>query len=461
MRSRAARRIAPGVIPRLHLALFHLTDGRIHLSAALVPSLVLHTEGARTGARRETPLMYSPEPDGSMLVVGSNFARPEHPAWTSNLLAHPDAQVSIRRRRYRVQARLLDGAELEAAWLRLDRVWPGYRGYEVVAGRSLRVFRLTLAVDDPSGALPDQAGRRVVVTGGNAGLGYFAVERMAAAGASVVIAARNPDRAEAAARSVRSRVPGASVSIVRLDLADLASVERAAAVLSAEPIDVLVANAGLLPQLRRRATADGFELVFGTNYLGHFALIGRLMPTLLTTEGARIVHLGSISHRGATLDFADLSGSRRRVLRPYHPYRAYSRSKLAVMLFGFELDRRLRAAGASTGSLVADPGYATDALTPPRAGIVRRSNPLFRFVVGFIGQGKDAGALPVVYAACAGQGGDYWATERRLRGRPRLTQPGANAVDRLAADLLWRASEVLTGVSFAVLDPGQAHPRGG
>ncbi|WP_022884826.1 nitroreductase family deazaflavin-dependent oxidoreductase [Glaciibacter superstes] len=462
MLSRPARRIGPAFIPGLHLRLFHLTRGRFELSRLVVPSLVLYTVGARTGARRETPLLCCPEPGGTLLVADSNFGRDFHPGWSANLLAHPHAQISRRGHRRAVTAELLEGPQRELAWTRLEGIWPGYREYERTANRQFRVFRLTLVTETTdASSLPNLTGRRIVVTGGSSGLGYFVTEKLAAAGASVVIAARDPGRAATAARSVRDRVPGAHVTIVQLDLADLESVARAAAELEGTRIDALVANAGLLPQRRRGTTADGFELVFGTNHLGHFALIGRLLPTLLATEGSRIVHLGSVSHRRARLDFDDLMSRR------YRPYRTYRRSKLAVMLFAFELDRRLHAAfahrpgahrpatqrrGTQTRSLVADPGYATDALSPARDGIVPPANRLFRFAVQFIGQGKDVGVSPIVHAVCQGTGGQYWATSGRLRGRAVLAHPDAGALDERAARRLWDESERLTGVTFDALD---------
>lgn len=452
MRSKLGRRIGPAFIPGLQLRLFHLSGGRFELSRLAAPSLMLYTVGARTGVQRETPLLCCPEPGGTLLVAGSNFGQRTHPGWSANLLAHPNARIDRRGRRQAVTAELLKGAERELAWSRLERIWPGYREYERTANRDIRVFRLTVVAETTDAAgLPNLAGRRIVVTGGSAGLGYFVTEQLAAAGASVVIAARDPGRAATAARSVRDHVPNADVTIVQLDLADLESVASAAAELEGTRIDAIVANAGLLPRRRRGTTIDGFERVFGTNHLGHFALIGRLLPTLLATEGSRVVHLGSVSHRRADLDFDDLMSVR------YRPYRTYRRSKLAVMLFAFELDRRLDAAstvrhGTRSRSLVADPGYATDALSPERDGIVRRANRVFRFAVRFIGQGKDVGASPVVHAVCQGQGGQYWATSGRLRGRAVLARPDADALDERTARRLWDESERLTGVTFAALD---------
>lgn len=143
MRTKPAQRILAPVIPRVQLLLFHASGGKIELSAILVPSLTLVTKGAKSGLRRETPLMCLLERNGSLLVAGSNFGRESHPAWTANLLAHPRAEITRRGKRHAVTAELLSAAETEAVWPRLERQWPGYREYERVSGRDIRVFRLT------------------------------------------------------------------------------------------------------------------------------------------------------------------------------------------------------------------------------------------------------------------------------------------------------------------------------
>lgn len=142
-RTRFFRRVGPRVMPPLERAMARLTRGRVQMSGLLVPSLVLHTIGARSGQPRDVTLMYVPEPDGSMLITGSNFAASQHPAWSSNLLAHPEAAVSVRGRRLPVRATLVPEEDREAIWRYIERQWPGYRGYERSSGRTLRVFRLT------------------------------------------------------------------------------------------------------------------------------------------------------------------------------------------------------------------------------------------------------------------------------------------------------------------------------
>ncbi|MCU1480042.1 MAG: hypothetical protein JWQ19_828 [Subtercola sp.] len=295
--------------------------------------------------------------------------------------------------------------------------------------------------------LPSLAGKRFVITGGNAGLGYWAAEDLARRGASVVLAARNEQRATSAIASILSRAPLADVSWLKLDLASLASVEAAANELAGTRIDGLIANAGLTEASPRKFTSDGFEVMFGTNLLGHFALIGRVMPTLLETEGSRVVSLGSISHEFHEMDLADVMGDQN-----YRSFRAYSRSKLGVMLIAFELDRRLRMAGASTRSLVAHPGFALDQLSAPRPGISngKPAGLLARTVLKSFAQGKDAGALSVVRAAAdpAARGGEYWGPSgwRQLTGSPTVVRARNRARDIHTASELWNMAETMTGV---------------
>jgi NAD(P)-dependent dehydrogenase (short-subunit alcohol dehydrogenase family) len=282
---------------------------------------------------------------------------------------------------------------------------------------------------------------RVLVTGGNAGIGYFTAEQLASAGAEVVIGSRGPAKAEAAAAAIRSQVAGAKLEHVPLDLADLASLEA----VDPGELDAVVCNAGvMLDHPPRRETPSGHELMFGTNHLGHFALIARLMPRL--APDARIVTTGSFAAKSASLDFADLQSE-----RDYQPRRAYERSKLAQMLFAFELDRRLRAAGSKRLSVVAHPGGALDSLTPSRPPVHVRSGGqwLRGRPAGLLLQGKDAGARPAVRAVLGPDvtGGQLWGPRVfGLRGRPRLEERWANLTDDAAAGRLWAESVALTGV---------------
>ncbi|MCU1477116.1 MAG: hypothetical protein JWQ64_1809 [Subtercola sp.] len=309
---------------------------------------------------------------------------------------------------------------------------------------------MTTALWTPA-RLPLLTGKRIVITGGNAGLGYWAAEFLARRGASVVIAARNEQKATSAIASILSRAPRGDVSWVKLDLASLESVEAAAAELSSAPIDALVANAGVLGASKRGFTADGFELMFGTNVLGHFALTARLMPTLLATPGSRVVSLGSIAHEFNEMDLTDVMSDRN-----YSSFRTYSRSKLGVMLLAFELDRRLRKAGLQTSSLVAQPGFALDGLGAARPGITngKRSSTLVRAALRPFAQGKDAGSLPTVRATAdpAAQGGEYWGPDgwRQLKGSPTVVQAKNRSRDIHTASALWNMAETMTGLTLAV-----------
>ncbi|MFB2597931.1 SDR family NAD(P)-dependent oxidoreductase [Herbiconiux sp. P17] len=304
--------------------------------------------------------------------------------------------------------------------------------------------------------MPDLTGRSYVVTGGTGGLGYWASEQLAAAGGSVVIAARNAERGAAALRSLQTRMPGADARFVHLDLADLSSVADAAAELSELPrIDALIANAGVLASHGRQTTADGFESMIGTNVLGHFALVGRMLPALVAQPVAtRVVHLGSISHEFFRLDLDDLQSSTGR----FREFRTYGRSKLAVMTYGFELDRRLRLAGAAVASLVAHPGYSVDELAPRRDILPtpKTAPAVLRAGYRAIAQGKDAGAWPIVAAATdpAAAGGQYWGPNgwRQLKGRPAVVGAKPYSRDPAIARPLWAAAEHLTGVTYDLPD---------
>jgi NAD(P)-dependent dehydrogenase (short-subunit alcohol dehydrogenase family) len=290
--------------------------------------------------------------------------------------------------------------------------------------------------------------RRVVITGANAGLGYFVAEQLAATGARVVLACRDEKRAARAVESIVAVVPDADLQVVITDLADLASVRSAAEQIMADgPVDVLVANAGVVGSRRRRVTTDGFEVQFGTNHLGHFALVSHLLPALTAAEAGRIVHLGSIAHRFTRLDLDDPM-----MVSKYRGHRAYSRSKLAVMVFGFELDLRLRAAGSTVTSVVAHPGFALENLSEKRAGITRRRW-LPAPIVGLmrtVSQGKDQGARPLTYAAVGADvhGGEYWGPDGwfQLTGAPALVKAQRHAHNRKVAARLWNLSARLTRV---------------
>ncbi|MEU3829921.1 SDR family NAD(P)-dependent oxidoreductase [Streptomyces sp. NPDC029080] len=299
---------------------------------------------------------------------------------------------------------------------------------------------------------PGADGRVVLVTGGNAGIGYFVAEQLSAAGVTVVLGSRNPAKAEAATASIRSRVPDARVRAVRLDLADLPSLETAVESLDLEHLDAVVHNAGVaLDDPPRTETGDGHEIMFGTNHLGHFALTDRLMPLLSAAPAARVVTMGSFAAKSERLDLDDLQSR-----KDYRPKRTYGRSKLAQMYFGVELDRRLRAAGSTVASVVVHPGGALDSLTPSRPPVHVRSAGarLGAAPAALLLQGKHAGARPAVRAVLdpAVRGGQLWGPRVfGLRGEPRLEPLWDHLADPRVAARLWDASRELTGADFGAL----------
>lgn len=290
----------------------------------------------------------------------------------------------------------------------------------------------------------------VLVTGGNAGIGYFVAEQLASAGATVVLGSRSAAKAEAAAGAIGSRVSGARVRHMPLDLADLTSLESSVGHLPADALDAVVLNAGIaLDAPPRREDGRGHELMFATNHLGHFALVHLLAPRLKAAPAGRIVTMGSFAARSERLDLDDPHST-----RDYDPKRTYGRSKLAQILFAFELDRRLRAAGSDCLSVVAHPGGALDSLTPARPGIHARSlsSTLRGLPAGLLLQGKDAGAWPAVRAVLDPdvRGGEMWGPRVfGLRGEPRPEQPRAHMTDPRTAERLWAASVAMTGVDPA------------
>ncbi|MFD5028801.1 SDR family NAD(P)-dependent oxidoreductase [Streptomyces sp. NPDC058373] len=296
-------------------------------------------------------------------------------------------------------------------------------------------------------SLPSQRGRTVVVTGGNAGIGYFIVEQLAQAGARVVIASRSQQKARTAISAVKERVGATDLDFVALDLSSMESVREAAEQLNAlDRIDVLINNAGITDAGKRReVTKDGHELVVGTNFLGHFALTALVFRSI-QPEG-RVVGLGSLSAASTKLEADDLYSE-----RDYQPSRAYGFSKHAVHGFAFELDRRLRAVGDSRASLLAHPGWASDKFTPRVPGVndnpSKVPNPLP------MPQGKDKGAWPIVRAATDpdAESGTYFGPGGTggLAGNPvRATPPESSAAPAFGG-ALWKDAEQRSGVTFAL-----------
>lgn len=300
-------------------------------------------------------------------------------------------------------------------------------------------------------AIPAQTGKTVVITGANSGIGYFASEQLARAGAHVVLACRDLDRGRAALAAIRGRARGASVELLQLDVTDPASVRAASDVLAARGrIEAFVANAGMVHPPRRRETdARGNELVLSTNVLGHFALTAQLYPTLAATPGARVVTLGSLATRLSTFRLDDLQ-----LVRHYDSWRAYAQSKIAAQSFGFELDRRLRAAGVGVTAVVAHPGYSTSGRTPGIQGVNEptRATRFADNLQAAMTQGKDRGAWSVVRAVADPDvvGGQYWGPQYLTRGLPTLQQPTATSRDPRIGARLWSRLEEFTEVDFVI-----------
>ncbi|MCB8900946.1 MULTISPECIES: SDR family NAD(P)-dependent oxidoreductase [unclassified Streptomyces] len=302
--------------------------------------------------------------------------------------------------------------------------------------------------------LPHAEGKSFLVTGGNAGIGYFIAEQLAGTGALVVLGSRDRAKAGEAITSISSRVPGARLKHMPLDLADLASLEASVDALGLDRLDAVVHNAGVaLDHPPRRETAAGHELMLATNHLGHFALTHHLAPLLTATPGSRIVTTGSFAAKSERLDLDDLQSQ-----RDYQPKRAYARSKLAQMLFAVELDRRLRAAGSATLSVIVHPGGALDSLTPSRPPIHARTagERLRQLPLGLFVQGKDAAAWPAVRAVLdpSVHGGQMWTPGLfGLRGTPRIEPLWNHLADTTTAARLWAASCDLTGNDLAFTAP--------
>jgi NAD(P)-dependent dehydrogenase (short-subunit alcohol dehydrogenase family) len=292
--------------------------------------------------------------------------------------------------------------------------------------------------------IPDQSGRVAVVTGANSGLGLVTARELARAGAQVVLAARSPGRGDAAAASIVAAVPGATVASAVLDLADLDSV-RAFAASAPARLDLLINNAGVMAA-PRRVTKQGFESQFATNHLGHFALTGLLLGKLLAAPAPRVVTVSSLMHRGGKLDFDDLQSE-----RGYSRWGAYQQSKLANLMFCFELQRRATAAGSALLSLAAHPGYAATNLQA--AGTDRFYERWFMAIGNrLFAQSADMGALPTLYAATVSDlpGGTFVGPGGRgeQRGYPTIVTAAGKAYDEQDWRRLWEVSEELTGVHY-------------
>jgi NAD(P)-dependent dehydrogenase (short-subunit alcohol dehydrogenase family) len=300
--------------------------------------------------------------------------------------------------------------------------------------------------------MPDQTGRIAVVTGANSGIGYETARALAQVGATVIMACRSETRGNAAAQRIQAEGPKGRVELRLLDLADLGSVQSFADEFQESDgrLDLLINNAGVMMPPRRHETADGFELQFGTNHLGHFALTGLLLNHMLPTPGARVVSVSSFMHVLGKIDFDDLQAK-----RSYSRWRTYGQSKLANLLFIYELQRRLEASGYDVIAAAAHPGWTATELQR-HSRIYSAFNPLFA-------QRPEMGCLPTLYAATAPdvKGGEYFGPDGLLglRGYPKRARSSSRSYDQGVAARLWQVSEELTGVRYAALEYGVKIPE--
>jgi len=299
--------------------------------------------------------------------------------------------------------------------------------------------------------IPDQSGRTAIVTGANSGLGLETAAALAAHGAVVVMAARNTERLQSALAEVRRRHPGAIVQATIVDLAVLSSVREAAASILADhaTIDLLIDNAGVMA-IPRAETVDNFEMQFATNYLGHFALTGLLLPAMISTPGSRVVAITSLARHVGRIDFSDLHGRAR-----YGRWTAYGQSKLADLIFAIELDRRLRRAKADTIAVAAHPGYAATNL---QTGSNWIRNTYYAIGNTLFAQSAYADAWPQLYAATAEgvHGGELYGPGQPggTRGHPKRDRIEARALDPATGRRLWEVSVEATGVEYGILATG-------
>lgn len=310
--------------------------------------------------------------------------------------------------------------------------------------------------------VPDLSGKTFLVTGANSGLGKETSRLLARRGAHVVMACRNLGKAEQAADDIRKQEPKASLEIRELNLASLANIASFAEGFLADHqrLDVLINNAGVMA-LPYRTTEDGFEMQFGTNHLGHFALTGRLIRLLLGTEKSRVVTVSSHAHRMGKIRFRDLQWT-----GGYQRWLAYGQSKLANLLFTLELQRRFEGIGSSCRATAAHPGYAATelALAGPRMEGSSVMEKLVSTANSAVAQDAAMGSLPTLQAATLGnaRGGEYFGPGGLLglKGAPVAAKPSSQARNAKTAQRLWDVSVELTGVAFDELNPSSVRQAG-
>jgi NAD(P)-dependent dehydrogenase (short-subunit alcohol dehydrogenase family) len=293
--------------------------------------------------------------------------------------------------------------------------------------------------------IPDLTNKTAIVTGANCGIGYTTAQALAKKGACVILACRCEEKRDEAAQSINSEHPGTNVVPMQLDLADLASVRGFVEEFRAryQHLDILVNNAGVMALPQRIKTVDGFEMQFATNHLGHFALTGLLIDQIIRTPEARIVTISSTAHTYGRIDFKNLNAE-----KSYSRQGAYGQSKLANLLFTYELQRRFETAGVDTIAVAAHPGWTSTNL--------QAYSPFLHALNPLLGQSSEMGALPSLYAATAPgvNGGDFYGPDKMfgMRGYPRKIQSSKRSHDHEVATRLWQVSEELTGVKYSNLN---------
>jgi len=291
-------------------------------------------------------------------------------------------------------------------------------------------------------AIGDQSGRVAIVTGSNSGIGFETARVLAGRGATVVMACRNLEKASPKAGEIRAAQPGADVEVMQLDLSDLESVQRFVGAFRAKHarLDLLINNAGIMVPPYGK-TSQGFETQFGVNHLGHYALTGSLLDLVTGTPGSRIVTVSSLAHYMGRIDFADLNWE-----KGYRAQAAYGQSKIANLLFTYELQRRLAAADRDTLAVAAHPGWTETNLQEHAKGV--------KFLNRFLAQEPLMGALPTLFAATEPgvHGADYFGPSgfMEMNGPPKKVRSNKRSHDKNVAERLWNVSEEMTGVRFQI-----------
>ncbi len=296
--------------------------------------------------------------------------------------------------------------------------------------------------------IPDQSGKTFIVTGANSGIGYETTLALAEKNATVIMACRNLDKARRACEAIKSAVPAAKLELMQLDLGSLRSIHAFAETYASQHdrLDVLINNGGIIAS-PRSVTADGFESQFGINHLGPFALTGLLLPVLLSTSGSRVVTISSRMHTAGKIAWDDLMSERK-----YDAWAAYRQSKLANLLFTFELNRRLEAKGTTTRAIAVHPGLA--ATRWPENNLKGFNKFLMKTVAPMMSQSAAMGALPPLYASVDANAkpSGYYGPHKDTKGHPVETRASESAYNEADADRLWELSEQLTGVKYGALD---------